>query len=440
MNQISEYFIYFFESVAFFMALFFFIQFSILRRLEYLCYALYLLLLTVYYLLAIPELFFGIDYNDKTSIAGYDLFKRPVQFLISVFYSLFVTYYLGLKKRSRPLYRLFNFLLILYTVLSAGCLAGNFFGIAYDSYYYFFSLILFPVQLYVVIALFKYKVPYSNYVIWATIILLLGSTATLLLSLYQAKNPAGIVNNANSYIPVMISILLDIFLFAVALQRKIADNEKSLINAAYMRQQAVILERERIIADLHDDVGGGLSSIRMMSDLMAQQLPDDVKTGPLNFALKISATAKEITQRMNTIIWSLNTENDNLQNFVEYVRQFGISFFENSSIQFHSSISPSLPLLKELSGVQRKNLFLVIKEALHNTLKHSGAQHAIVTLQIENGGIVYIEVADDGKGIEKNNSFGNGLRNMNKRIAEINGTISFESFNGTQIKITVPLN
>ena len=295
-------------------------------------------------------------------------------------------------------------------------------------------------QLYVVIALFKYKVPYSNYVIWATIILLLGSTVTLLLSLYQAKNPAGIINNANSYIPVMIGILLDIFLFAVALQRKIADNEKSLINAAYMRQQAVILERERIIADLHDDVGGGLSSIRMMSDLMDQQLPDDIKTGPLNFALKISATAKEITQRMNTIIWSLNTENDNLQNFVEYVRQFGISFFENSSIQFHSSISPSLPLLKELSGVQRKNLFLVIKEALHNTLKHSGAQHAIVTLQIENGGIVYIEVADDGKGIEKNNSFGNGLRNMNKRIAEINGTISFESFNGTQIKITVPLN
>ena len=440
MNQISEYFIYFFESVAFFMALFFFIQFSILRRLEYLCYALYLLLLTVYYLLAIPELFFGIDYNDKTSIAGYDLFKRPVQFLISVFYSLFVTYYLGLKKRSRPLYRLFNFLLILYTVLSAGCLAGNFFGIAYDPYYYFISLILFPVQLYVVIALFKYKVPYSNYVIWATIILLLGSTVTLLLSLYQAKNPAGIINNANSYIPVMISILLDIFLFAVALQRKIADNEKSLINAAYMRQQAVILERERIIADLHDDVGGGLSSIRMMSDLMAQQLPDDIKKGPLNFALKISATAKEITQRMNTIIWSLNTENDTLQNFVEYVRQFGVSFFENSSIQFQSSISPSLPLLKELTGVQRKNLFLVIKEALHNTLKHSGAQHARVTVQIENGGVVYIEVTDDGKGIEKNNSFGNGLKNMNKRIAEINGTISFESYNGTQIKITVPLN
>ena len=440
MNQISEYFIYFFESVAFFMALFFFIQFSILRRLEYLCYALYLLLLTVYYLLAIPELFFGIDYNDKTSIAGYDLFKRPVQFLISVFYSLFVTYYLGLKKRSRPLYRLFNFLLILYTVLSAGCLAGNFFGIAYDSYYYFFSLILFPVQLYVVIALFKYKVPYSNYVIWATIILLLGSTVTLLLSLYQAKNPAGIINNANSYIPVMIGILLDIFLFAVALQRKIADNEKSLINAAYMRQQAVILERERIIADLHDDVGGGLSSIRMMSDLMDQQLPDDIKTGPLNFALKISATAKEITQRMNTIIWSLNIENDTLQNFVEYVRQFGVSFFENSSIQFHSSISPSLPLLKELSGVQRKNLFLIIKEALHNTLKHSGAQHVRVTVQMENGGVVYIEVTDDGKGIEKNNSFGNGLKNMNKRIAEINGTISFESFNGTQIKITVPLN
>ena len=438
MNKFSEIFIFFHESVALFMAVFFFIQFSILKKKEYLFYALYLLLLTIYYLLAIPEFFFGIAHNDTKAIEAFNLFKRPVQFIISFFYTLFVMYYLGLKNKSKPLYRIFRWLLVLYMVLSVACFIQNFLGIQYDPAYYILGLLLFPLQLYVVIALFKYKVPYASYIIWGSIIVLVGSIVTLLFSLYLAKNPVGVVNNANTYIPVMISILLDIFLFTVALQRKIADNEKSLINAALNRHQAILLERERIIADLHDDVGGGLSSIRMMSDLMAQQSQEKINKEPVNFAGKISTTAKEIAQRMNTIIWSLNTENDTLQSFVEYARHFGISFFENSPVQFNCTTSGQLPLLTELSGVLRKNLFLILKEALHNSLKHAAAKNASLHIYMENK-LLCMQVADDGTGIQNLNNFGNGLKNMKKRAAEINGSISFENVNGTIIKITVPL-
>ncbi|HSN62420.1 MAG TPA: ATP-binding protein, partial [Ferruginibacter sp.] len=294
-------------------------------------------------------------------------------------------------------------------------------------------------QLYVVTALFKYKVPYSVYVIWGSIILLVGSIISLLLSLYLAKNPGGIITNENSYIPVMISIQLDIFLFTVALQRKIADNEKSLINAALSRQQAVMLERERIIADLHDDIGAGLSSIRMMSDLMAQQQLENTQSGPINFSQKISTTTREIALRINTIIWSLNEENDTLQNFSEYVRLFGISFFENSPIKFHCSISPNLPMQAKLSGVQRKNLFLIVKEALHNILKHSGASNATLFIQMENK-LLCIEISDDGSGIKNPNSFGNGIKNIKKRVYEIHGNIYFKSENGAHIKMEVPIN
>ncbi len=436
MNQLSEYFIYFFESVAFFMSIFFFIQFSILKRKEYFYYALYLFLLSVYYLLAIPEFFFGIPLEDVKSIDAFNLFKRPVQFFISVSYSLFVMYYLGLKERSRPLYRIFRFLLIFYVVLAAACLLGNIFHIPYDPVYYIIGLMLFPLQLYVVTALFKYSVPYSKYIIWGSIIVLVGSIITLLLSLYLVKNPVGWVNNANTYIPVMISILLDIFLFTVALQRKIADNEKSLLDAAYNRQQAVLLERERIIADLHDDVGGGLSSIRMMSDLMVLK---DNGTGVASFAGKISATSKEIAQRMNTIIWSLNTENDTLRNFVEYVRQYGLSYFEGSRIRFGFYSAGDVPFGNELSGVQRKNLFLITKEALHNVLKHSGATRVDLRIQLLDQHL-QLEIQDNGKGIQEKNEFGNGLKNMKKRIGEIKGTLEIISHGGTLIRLTVPIS
>jgi signal transduction histidine kinase len=438
MMHLDEFFIFFFESVALFMAGFFLMQFIILKRKEYLFYSIYLLLLTIYYLLAIPEFFFGVNLQNKQLVTQYDLFKRPVQFLISVFYSLFVIYYLGLKKIAGPLHRTFQVLMYFFVLLSVLCFVGNLSAFNYDPFYYGVSLLLFPVQLYIVIALFRYKVRYSRFIIWGSINVILGSVITLLLSLELAENPGGIISNANSYIPVMMSILLDIFLFSVALQSKIADNEKSLIDAAYQRQRAVFSERERIIADLHDDVGGGLSSIRMMSDLMTQeQQPSLGKSA--HFPQKISSTAKEIAQRMNTIIWSLNTENDSLQNFTEYVRQFGVTYFENSGILFSCEVAAELPSNKELSGVQRKNLFLIIKEALHNTLKHAGASKVSVNMYAKEGRLC-IDVADDGSGIKNSQNFGNGLKNMKKRMEEIDGQINFADTNGTCISISIKID
>ena len=419
------------------MAIFFFIQYSILRKKEYLFYAVYLLLLTVYYFVAIPEYFFSTDPAKEDVIARFDLFKRPVQFLISVFYSLFVMYYLGLQKRSQPLYRIFIFLIVLYLLLSAACLLGNLLSIQYDPVYYLIGLLLFPLQMIVVIALFKYKVAYGRFIIWGSILVLVGSCITQVISLSLA-NPNTIFTNASAYIPVMISILLDIFLFTIALQRKIADNEKSLVDAAYSRQQAVMLERERIIADLHDDVGGGLSSIRMISDLMAHQTQGVLSPEQINFAHKISETAKEIAARMNTIIWSLDTENDSLQSFTEYARHFGLSYFEGSPIRFQFNITGNLPLTTVLGAVLRKNLFLVIKEALHNILKHSGASQANLELHM-NKGLFCIEVSDNGTGIKNENSFGNGLKNMQKRINEIGGTLQLNANNGTKICVEVAL-
>lgn len=436
MINLDELFVFFFESVALFMSGFFLMQFIILKKKEYLFYSIYLLLLTVYYLLAIPEFFFGVDPVNKVLVAKYDLFKRPVQFMISVFYGLFVMHYLALRKIASPLHRTFKILIYLYVVLSVLCLTANITGFTYDPIYYGVSLLLFPVQLYIVIALFRYKVRYSRFIIWGSINVIVGSVVTLLLSIELTKNPGGSINNANSYIPVMISILADIFLFTVALQRKIADNEKSLIDAAYQRQKAVFSERERIIADLHDDVGGGLSSIRMMSDLMIQE---QQLGNAAHFPQKISSTVKEIAQRMNTIIWSLNIENDSLQNFTEYVRQFGVTFFENSSTQFSCEVSSELPINKELSGVQRKNLFLIIKEALHNTLKHAGASKVAVNIYTKEGRLC-IDVIDNGSGIKNSNSFGNGLKNMKKRMEEIDGQINFTATEGTCISICIKID
>jgi signal transduction histidine kinase len=420
------------------MAVFFFMQYFVLKKREHLFYSFYLFTVTAYYPLAMPDVFFHVSLTNENIIAGFDLFKRPIQFLVNLFYTCFVIYYLNLKQNASKLHKIFVALNYAYALLALACLMLNYLHINYNTAYFVISLFVFPVQIYVLILLFKKKVKYSYYIISGSIILVLGSILSLINSVWLIKPDTNLSQaNADSYLSIQVAIVLDIFLFSFALQRKIADNEKSLINAAYQRQQAILLERERIIADLHDDVGGGLSSIRMMSDLMSQQTnPENNKAS--SFAPKISATAKEIAQRMHTIIWSLNVENDSLQNFAEYVRQYGVSFFENTPIKFECSNLNDLASGVQLSGVQRKNLFLIIKEALHNILKHSHASIAAINISLEKS-MLFIKVNDNGNGISNENIFGNGLKNMKKRMDEVGGNVDITSNNGTVISISVKL-
>ncbi|HRD44651.1 MAG TPA: hypothetical protein PLN30_12880, partial [Ferruginibacter sp.] len=76
------------------MMLYFLIQYLILKKREFLFYGIYLLILALYYLIALPDFFFTIESNHPESIFVFDLFKRPLQFMSSVFYSLFIMYYL----------------------------------------------------------------------------------------------------------------------------------------------------------------------------------------------------------------------------------------------------------------------------------------------------------------------------------------------------------
>lgn len=432
-----------FEGILVFMSLYFLIQHRILRKKEHLIYSIYLLMVALYNLVALPEVYFGVNTLDSRAMANYELFKRPVQFAASAWYTLFVIHYLALKTFYKSLYNFFFGLIFMYIGAALVTLFLNIKGIDYNVSYFLFSLLLFPLQFYMIMALFRSKVPYSRYVIWGSLVTIVTSSVTLLYYIYIINHVPPIPNgNALSYIPIQIGITIDIFLFSVALQRKIRDNEKELMLAAIDRKQDIITERERIVSDLHDDVGGGLSSIRMLSDLLVQKGIQEKQEQFATYAQKISLTVKEIAQSMHTIIWSLNAENDSLPTFAEYAGQFGIGFFSNSNIQFSWVNNQSRDAPLEITGAIRKNLFLIVKEALHNILKHSAASHASLTLSFSNK-LLTLCIADDGVGllaVAKTDS-GNGIKNINKRVHEIGGNISFtEAHPGTKITINVPLS
>jgi signal transduction histidine kinase len=188
-------------------------------------------------------------------------------------------------------------------------------------------------------------------------------------------------------------------------------------------------ERNRISADMHDDLGAGMTTISLYSELAKTKLANN----PIPEIDKISSAANDLLNKMNAIIWSMSSSNDSLSNMIAYIRSYALEYFENTGIRCTIEIAENLPNI-EVIGEIRRNVFLVVKEALNNILKHAKASEVSIKLvRVNNGLILYIQ--DNGRGIDldKVSPFGNGLKNMKKRMADIGVEFTIENSNGTLI-------
>ena len=84
----------------------------------------------------------------------------------------------------------------------------------------------------------------------------------------------------------------------------------------------------------------------------------------------------------------------------------------------------------------RRNIFLTIKECLHNVVKHAAAKNITIHFKTDND--LFISIQDDGKGFETTKSEGNGLMNMKKRIESIGGFFEIVDADGVTVKMSVP--
>jgi signal transduction histidine kinase len=187
-------------------------------------------------------------------------------------------------------------------------------------------------------------------------------------------------------------------------------------------------ERNRISADMHDDLGAGMTTISLYSELAKTKLTNN----PIPEIEKISSAANDLLGKMNAIIWSMSNSNDSLSNMIAYIRSYALEYFEDTGVTCKIDIPENLPNIQVI-GTIRRNVFLVVKEALNNILKHSKATEVSITLvRVDDSLTLYIQ--DNGAGIdmEKLRQFGNGLKNMKKRMTDIGGDFNIENLSDTQ--------
>ncbi|MEO6683886.1 MAG: two-component regulator propeller domain-containing protein [Ginsengibacter sp.] len=188
---------------------------------------------------------------------------------------------------------------------------------------------------------------------------------------------------------------------------------------------ALDAERNRISADMHDEIGSGITHIALLSELIQKQHKEEIDfKKDINI---IATSARKLVQTMSEIIWALNPQNETLENLLAYTREQSQQLFESMNIQLHIDFPELIPDIK-LTNVQRRNLYLVTREALNNALKHSDASNILLKFEVVNNHYCF-SVMDDGKGLCKQNSkFGrNGFTNMQNRMKDIDGTIEWQS-------------
>ena len=213
-------------------------------------------------------------------------------------------------------------------------------------------------------------------------------------------------------------------------KRQLADMEKN---------RALQQERLRIAQDIHDDLGARVTQISLLSSA-AQQKPQFSAEAQAEFA-KVSQMSRNLVDSLHETVWAVSPENDCLESLLSYICKVANQMCAQAALKCRLQI-PDLPDDPPVTSGIRHNLVMVVKEAIHNVIKHAEAGEVRIQIGLEAGRLT-IEVADNGKGIDPATKMrGNGHLNMRRRMESIGGRWSQTSKPGagTRICLESPLS
>lgn len=207
------------------------------------------------------------------------------------------------------------------------------------------------------------------------------------------------------------------------------------------RQERTIAElrvREQVGRDLHDDLGAGLSGLKLRSEMALLNGFGDGR----ELLREQSQRADELMTSMRHIIWALQDDQSELADLVAYTSSYARNYMHEHGIALAVRADGPWPSLK-LTTTERRNAFLFVKEALHNVVKHARAGSVDLMMQWCDG--LRIDVRDDGNGLASlasgspTSTGGNGLLNMRSRAVAIGGTLELlPTDKGAHLRFTAP--
>ncbi|MDX1911890.1 MAG: 7TM diverse intracellular signaling domain-containing protein [Saprospiraceae bacterium] len=470
-----------FLAITFFLLLFTIFQYFQVKERMYLYYSGYLAATFFYFLRKMETYpFFSSPLSEFPPLIDYP--ETASAMLVHILYFLFVKEFLDIPQKDRLLNKVLN-------ALTIGCLVyilGDAVVMAFTGtmaytvvpYMQFRMLLLIPMIYALVLIAGRHYQPLGKYVMWGSVLLLVGSVLTLLISLVPSFGellPAG-----DRFVFTYAGTLLECLLFSLGLgykgrlvleernrlqnelvhqleenrQIELAAREKMEIELASRTEEIHRKNKEleslkmeqtrmRIARDLHDEMGSTLSSISIMAESAKRKLTEDADRTQLDF---IGVKTREVMDSMSDIVWSVNPENDRFEQVVVRMEELTTTLMVAREIPFHFEAPTSDEMAHvDIPMEKRKDFYLIFKEALNNAVKYAQASRVEVKIEVPEGKVL-LTVRDNGVGFNINNVQpglgGNGLRNMFNRANNIQADLNIESEpgNGTTVRLEMPLH
>lgn len=207
-------------------------------------------------------------------------------------------------------------------------------------------------------------------------------------------------------------------------------------------KNSLLVEKERIARDLHDNVGAHLAfvvtNLTHISDqvekqpkLNGRQWSDQLRT--------IVSYTREAVKLLRETIWAIHQESFTVEEFSERLNQY-INRYVQETDGLHVDVLVTGASGQRLTSTQVLNLFRIVQEALNNVIKHAGATQAMVRMQVGAGGRINLRVHDNGCGFTWANGVSEqhyGLQNMKTRAEELGGTFRVFADEGTTVEVEI---
>jgi signal transduction histidine kinase/ligand-binding sensor domain-containing protein len=198
--------------------------------------------------------------------------------------------------------------------------------------------------------------------------------------------------------------------------------------AQIQQMHAIERDRTRIAHDIHDEIGSGLTQLSILSHTaLAPETEQREITGTLR---DIEKTVTEMTSAIDEIVWAVNPRHDSIESLVSYLSGVVQDFARRVGLLCTIDVPFDLERL-EVSAEYRHELYLAVREALHNVAKHAGATEVRFSIQAESNSFVF-RIEDNGRGFpllmtkpQPAMRDGMGLESMRNRITKLGGHMSW---------------
>ena len=284
-------------------------------------------------------------------------------------------------------------------------------------------LVAMPFSIYVIIFLITRRRRLTSILVIGSSLLLFFASASFVQRIFITPN----IHPESYYLAyVELGIFFEFLFLNYGLIYKTRMIQKENMRLEVEKQVELYKQRMRISNHLHDEVGATLSGLAMYSQLTREQMLQH-QTSQVEHSLSVMQhSAADMVDKLSDIVWSVNPEHDTLQNLLQKLDDYAKEMGSAKNIRVQTTISHCMEEAR-LSMEDRRNIYLLCKEAVNNAVKYSQCTELFINVESSQQHI-RIEVRDNGHGFDlQQPSQGNGIRSMHHRARELKACLQMES-------------